>query len=482
MAVLSAVALAIFSYDSASFRRRVVEDTAVLAKMLEVSCAQAVVFSDPEGAGEALATLRAQPQVVGAAVYGEDGKVFAFYGRERSGFAPPAREADGHRFERDHLVLFRTMSFGQKQVGSVHILVDLSALAARQKDYARILTLLMAAAFAFAFLLSSRLQRLISQPILDLIQVERTVSDRKDYSIRAVKQSSDEIGELIDGFNEMLVEVEKRDAFLQEKGEQLREKNEQILDSIRYAQHIQESVLPLPQVLAANLPEHFVIFKPCHIVSGDFYWCHKGHGKVFLAVVDCTGHGVPGAFMSMIGGSLLRSIIVERGVTDPAVILDELNGAVQETLQQTAERLGAQDGMDACLCVFDLATGAVTFAGAKRPLYVVRGSGGSTELVELAGDRASIGGRQRQGGRPFTSQPIPVSPGDMLYLTSDGYIDQNGEAGKRFGSERFKALLKDIAGWDPAAQAERLSSVLEAHQGEGKQRDDITIIGVRIQA
>ena len=479
--VLLAVALAIFWYDSRAFRRSMIEDTTVLARMLEVSCAEKVVFDDPEGAKEALATLRAQSQVVGAAVFARDGRVFATYTRTGvTGFAPPVeRPASGHAFEAGHLALAHAMEYGRKEVGSVFLLVDMRALDARQRDYAKILAIDLLGASLLAFLLSSRLQRLISRPILYLVGVEKTVSERKDYSIRAEKQTADEIGLLIDGFNEMLSEVEKRDAFLREKGEELRQKNEQILDSIRYAQHIQESILPLPEHLAAALPQHFVVFRPCHIVSGDFYWCHRGHGRVFLAVVDCTGHGVPGAFMSMIGGSLLRGIVVERGITDPAVILERLNAAVRETLQQNVERLTAQDGMDVCLCVIEEESGTVEFAGAKRPLYIARTDAG-TPLVEVKGDRASIGGRQREERRAFTRRRLPVGPGDMLYLTTDGFADQNGTTGKRFGAERFKALLGAVAGGPPEEQREAILRELDAHQGTERQRDDITIVGVRL--
>ncbi|MCG3192778.1 MAG: SpoIIE family protein phosphatase [Thermoanaerobaculia bacterium] len=488
VAVLVAVAAAIFTYDSVSFRRRMVRDTIVLANMLEVSCAQAVVFDDPRSAEEALSTLKAQSQVVAAAVYGKEGNVFATYMRSGlTGWEPPKVERSGHRFEKDHLALFKTMEFGRKEVGSVYLFLDMTALAARKADYAKILTVDLLAAILLAFFLSSKLQHLISGPILRLVGVTKEVSEKKDYSLRAQKETSDEIGLLMDGFNHMLVEVEKRDVDLQDKneklreqGEELRQKNEQILDSIRYAQHIQASILPLPEYLSAALPDHFVIFRPCHIVSGDFYWCHRSNGRVFLAVVDCTGHGVPGAFMSMIGGSLLRGVVVEKGLTDPAKILEHLNTGVRETLQQTVEHLGAQDGMDVCLCVVDEESGSVSFAGAKRPLYVVKVKGDAEpELVELKGDRSSIGGRGET--RSYSTKIVETAPGDMIYLTTDGYSDQNGTTGKRFGAEPFKTLLRSIAKGPAADQRQRLELALDTHQGTEKQRDDITVVGVRIQ-
>jgi serine phosphatase RsbU (regulator of sigma subunit) len=480
--VLLAVAAAIFTYDSVTFRQALVAETNVLAQMLEVSCAQAVVFGDQEGAEEALSTLRAQGQVVAAAVYGRSGEVFAKYVRQGAGdWRPPPRQPAGHRFEGDRLSLFHSMEYGRKEVGAVHVLLEMGALRDRQRAYAKLLSVTLLAAFLLAFLLSSRLQQLISRPILYLVGVERRVTEGEDYSIRAEKQTEDEIGLLIDGFNAMLSEVEKRDASLRERGEELRQKNEQILDSIRYAQHIQESILPPAELLSAALPEHFVVFRPCHIVSGDFYWCHRAGGRTFLAVVDCTGHGVPGAFMSMIGGSLLRGIVVERGVSDPAAILALLDSGVRETLQQDRDGVGSQDGMDVCLCVLDEGTGSVSFAGAKRPLYVVRANGSPEgALVEVKGDRAAVGGRHRGEAVSFTARSVDAFPGDMLYLTTDGYSDQNGDDGRRFGAERFKALLRSIAPMPPTTQQATLVSDLVAHQGSERQRDDITIVGVRL--
>jgi serine phosphatase RsbU (regulator of sigma subunit) len=137
--------------------------------------------------------------------------------------------------------------------------------------------------------------------------------------------------------------------------------------------------------------------------------------------------------------------------------------------------------MDACLCVFDETSGEVNFAGAKRPIYLVRAQDGSeSELIEIKGDRSSIGGRQREAHRVYTARPLDVVPGDMLYLTTDGFGDQSNPSGKKFGSERLKGLLRTIASKEPSAQQLELESELDKHQGEEKQRDDITIVGVRI--
>ncbi|MCK4766428.1 MAG: response regulator [Candidatus Aminicenantes bacterium] len=270
--------------------------------------------------------------------------------------------------------------------------------------------------------------------------------------------------------------------------EALKEKNEQITASIYYAERIQGAILPLHERIDSALAENFIIFKPKDIVSGDFYWFEQFTGKIVIAVVDCTGHGVPGAFMSMIGSTLLNKIVIEQKVLDPAQILERLDIEVRKVLKQDQTNSEVNEGMDVCLCLIEKEKSRLTFAGAMRPLYIMReqtsnGQSGVEEdskLIEIKGDMWSIGGKQRKKESKFTNKEIAFSPGDMIYLTSDGYMHQNNSENKKIGSSGFKNILEDIAGLEIDKQKGIILKKLAEHQGEENQRDDILLIGVRL--
>lgn len=254
--------------------------------------------------------------------------------------------------------------------------------------------------------------------------------------------------------------------------------NRSILDSIRYAERIQRAILPNEQVLSARFPESFVLYRPKDIVSGDFYWFRSSEKQSILAVADCTGHGVPGAFMSMIGSILMEEVINQTHAHDPAIILQELHRGIRYALQQ--QQKTNEDGMDVCLCMFEEngqpGKTLVKFAGAKRPLFVVSNG----EVQQIGGDRKSIGGRQVEPVRQFTPQQFWLNKGDTIYLTTDGFADQNNPRNEKFGVDRFRELLASVASLPLPEQKHTLEVTLDTYQKGRPQRDDITVIGVRI--
>ncbi len=261
---------------------------------------------------------------------------------------------------------------------------------------------------------------------------------------------------------------------------EIEDKNKNITASIRYAKTIQQAILPSDKSLQNALHEYFTIYKPKDIVSGDFYWfVHKpDENRKFIAAVDCTGHGVPGAFMSMIGHSLLDEIVNADRIYEPAKILENLNIRVREALKQ--DQKANDDGMDVCLCMMediDNQSVKVTFTGAKRPLYYIPKATG--KLAFLKGDLKSVGGLSLKQ-RPFTNQEIILTKGDALYLTSDGLADQSGTNNDKFGTLRFTNLLEINAHLPMLEQKEILETELRNHQQDTEQQDDIMVIGVRI--
>lgn len=261
-----------------------------------------------------------------------------------------------------------------------------------------------------------------------------------------------------------------------ERTRELAQKNEDITDSIQYAKRIQEAILPTRENIFRHLPESFILYKPKDIVSGDFYWFFKKDNKKIIAAVDCTGHGVPGAFMSMIGHNLLNQIVIEKGITNPAEILSQLNNGVQEALKQKGTEGETMDGMDVALCTIDEQQDEFEFAGAFRPLYLIR----NKNLEKIEGSKFPIGGGQHETVREFQCYKRKIIKGDMIYMFSDGFADQfGGLKGKKFMTKRFQENLLQIHDKRPVDQEILLEAKITEWRGSFEQVDDILVIGIR---
>jgi ligand-binding sensor domain-containing protein/serine phosphatase RsbU (regulator of sigma subunit) len=262
--------------------------------------------------------------------------------------------------------------------------------------------------------------------------------------------------------------VKERTIALSEANMELAMKNKDILDSITYAKRIQLSILP-PDIPFDNV---FILFKPKDIVSGDFYWITSAGGKEFLAAVDCTGHGVPGAFMSFIGYTSLNKIVIEQGIYQPATILNRLNEEVAHTLHQKGEDI-VNDGMDIALIAYDPATNQLDYAGAFNPLVLIR----KGEILETKADRFAIG-RATGKDKQFTNHTVQLEKNDAVYLYSDGYGDQfGGPEGKKFKTSNLKELFVSIQDKSMDKQREVLDSTIEKWRQGHEQIDDILVMG-----
>lgn len=253
--------------------------------------------------------------------------------------------------------------------------------------------------------------------------------------------------------------------------------NRQITKSISYAETIQKAILPSKKLIKEVLPESFVIYRPKDIVSGDFYWLSKHENKALVGVIDCTGHGVPGAFMSLVASNILGEIINQKGILQPNIILQELHNGVVKKLNQ---REGANnDGMDLTLCLIEKMPNnqtQLTFAGVKQNLYIVR----DKELIELTGNRRSIGGGKRDDDRSYMQEEITLQKNDTVFLATDGYADQANRERKSFSKKKFRELLVEVGDLSAKEQMKILEVRLAQHQQEIEQRDDITVFGFKI--
>lgn len=260
---------------------------------------------------------------------------------------------------------------------------------------------------------------------------------------------------------------------IQAQADELRAKNEHITSSIYYAKQIQQAILPPIDAIQQVFPESFVFYQPKDIVSGDFYFfTKKTNGAIYLSAADCTGHGVPGALMSMISTTLLNEAINIKSVTDPAEILCNVEAGLLAAFKQDGS---SSDGMDLALCRHQIGTNRIQFAGAYRPLMIVR----KGELIEIKANRFSIGG-ERKEGQQFLMQEVELEKDDMVYMFSDGYPDQiGGPDEKKYMIKHFKSLLTQIAPLSIQEQEQELMNVLDQWKGNSSQVDDIIVLGFR---
>lgn len=279
--------------------------------------------------------------------------------------------------------------------------------------------------------------------------------------------------------NRILREKELASSEISRQKELISRRNKNIEDSMKYAQRIQSSMLTNSKVFKQHLPHSFILHKPKEIVSGDFYWISEVDNKIFVAAADCTGHGIPGAFMSIIGFELFRKIINFQGVRDPGEILDTLNQNFQEIFG-SGEDIALRDGMDLAFCVINKREMRMDFAGAFNPVYIIR----DNKLKEIKGDRLSVGADNdpldMKIVQKFTSHKIKLYKDDMIYLFTDGYADQfGGPESKKYKFRRFRHTLLTIHKLSLESQKVYLEQAIEEWRGKIEQIDDILVIGIK---
>ncbi len=290
------------------------------------------------------------------------------------------------------------------------------------------------------------------------------------YMSNIIKKQHKQIQKSQNKLKETFSELE----FINEK---LESYNTKMVESIRYAEMIQRSLLPGIDRMKTQTPDSFVIWMPKDIVGGDIFYTYKYDGGFIVAILDCTGHGVPGAFLTMIAYTEMRKIIMADNCMEPSEILSRLNASIRTTLHHDDPESISEDGLDAAVCNVNINNLSLTFSGARIPLFYVRGG----EIDVIKGDKESIGYKDSNTAYKFSSHIIAIEPSDCFYFCTDGYTDQlGGEKNIRFGKKRFKNMLCEINHEAFDRQREILLHKLFAYKGENEQQDDITAIGFRI--
>jgi two-component system, sensor histidine kinase LadS len=287
---------------------------------------------------------------------------------------------------------------------------------------------------------------------------------------RKVKERTIALRETNEELNQSLDKIKKQSQLLHVK-------NKKITDSIRYASFIQNALLPIEENIKKTLPQSFILLLPRDIVSGDFYWFSKQEEKILIGALDCTGHGVPGALMSMIGSNILKTIVEQEKVTDPGKILRSLDEDIEYSLNQKETK--NKDGMDAAICSIELKKKLIHFAGAHNPLIYFQDG----KMFEIKGDRKTIGGDFATDDRKdFKTHTVSFEKPTMCYLFSDGFQDQfGGKDGKKLMPANLRNMLKKIHTEDVSRQKDLLETYFNDWKGEHEQVDDVLVIGFRLK-
>jgi serine phosphatase RsbU (regulator of sigma subunit) len=321
-----------------------------------------------------------------------------------------------------------------------------------------------------------------------IISITSAMRNRKSSSIFAItnepstllafpKEKTNEwMGKYASWRNFTIELYENRLYELLDNHQTVKKQKSSILESIRYAQRIQNAVLPPDDLVQSMLPEHFILYKPRDIVSGDYYWMTQIGSKTIVVVADCTGHGVPGAFMSMLGITLLNQTVKNHDILHANEILDELRDNIILSLRQDSTQAATKDGMDMSLLIFDFDKNELEFAGANNPLYVIR----NNELIVLEADKMPVG-IYMGDGRNFNRREFKIEKSDRFYAFSDGYVDQfGGIQNKKFLRKNFADLLLKIHQKPMTEQKEILEQTVDSWRGKQEQIDDILVLGLQV--
>ncbi len=392
------------------------------------------------------------------------------------------------------------LQHGDEEIGTFHVAITRESIRATAiSSVLQIVTITVLILGAIALVSFIVVNRVVARPLAKIEDIAgRIAQGELDTPVKA--ETNDELGSLATSLDSMRMSlvrhvhdlkeanqtlearVEERTADLVAANEELQSANRLIVDSIRYASRIQEAVLPSPTVLGDMAENHFLLWEPRDMVGGDFVWFDRTENREVIIVGDCTGHGVPGAFMTLIAGTMLDRIFARAKLETPSNVLRELNAGLKNILGQDHREKASvtdeltDDGLDAGICIIDRKAAKLCFAGAHISLW----KAGDGLIEEIKGDRFGLGYRRTPKDARFVEHEVDLMPGHSFYLTTDGLIDQVGGPKRlSFGRRRFKMALSEHLDADMRTQGEALRAVFETYQGGETRRDDVTVLGIQ---
>lgn len=451
-------ALAIHDYTEV--QKEIVADADVLAGVIGENAASSIVFNDPQTATSTLAALRAQPDVVGAFLFDREGKLFASYGRTP---APRVVPADGMQRAGESVTVTRPVRFNDARVGTVHVRNSLDVLEQRRIQYLYVAAGVLGVATLVALILSSLFQRAISRPLLKLLDVEKRVSREKNYELRAEKEANDEVGMLIDGFNEMIAEIRLRDAEIEERHRQ----------EMALARSIQTSVLPRTFELAGF--DISAIMMPAEEVGGDFYefrpMTDDNGGGAWIGVGDVTGHGVTSGLIMMMAQSMFTMLCEQtNGYVPPSKFVTLLNRAMYYNLRS---RLAQDKFMTMVVAKIDR-NGNMIYAGAHTDLLIYRRATGKVDRIATEGLWL---GMTDDIAAATTDRSLTLAHGDIALFHTDGVTEARDASGECFDLDRLEDRLAKLNGEPASGIVARIAD--EAWRWAGRPKDDVSLLAIK---
>lgn len=449
-------------YDRVAFRDEVLHDVDTLAGIIGENASSSVAFNDRRSAQDMLAPLRAQPQITGAAIFDGKGTLFATYTRARDGDKAGPLPHDGSWADAQHIGVTKPVLFNGARVGTVTVRSDLSELAVRRTRTLQIAGGIYVGAAVLALLLASLFQRAITRPIHRLLRAEKRVSREKDYTLRVEKEANDEIGLLIDGFNEMLSEIRARDAEILAKHDQ----------EMALARSIQTSVLPR----TFELPGYDIsaIMMPAEEVGGDFYEFRRNNGGAWIGIGDVTGHGVTSGLIMMMAQSMFMMLCEENGQNghykSPAKFISLLNRAMFYNLKS---RLGQEKFMTMVVARVE-DNGQIVYAGAHTDLLIYRSSSGNVERLPTDGLWLGIADDIEH---LTTDRTVTLKSGDIALLHTDGVTESRNTTGECYDIERLTDQLRNLH--DKPAATIVTTIAAAAWKWAGTPKDDVSLMAVK---
>ena len=450
-------------YDRKTFREEAQADVNVLAGVIGENASSSLVFNDPETARSTLGALRAQPHITAGFLFDRDGRLFASYMTPHAGSLPQRAPADGMHIDERNLDATRPVTFNNARVGTIFLRSDLSELRERRTRYLILAAIILGAAWLVAFLMSSMFQRAISKPILSLLNVAKRVSREKNYALRAEKSSDDEVGKLIDGFNDMLGEIRTRDAEIQERHRQ----------EMALARSIQTSVLPR----SFELPGFDIsaIMMPAEEVGGDFYEfravAESMGGGAWIGIGDVTGHGVTSGLIMMMAQSMFTMLCEQsNGHISPAKFITLLNRAMYYNLRS---RLAQDRFMTLVVAKLDR-DGKMVYAGAHTDLLIYRAA--TRNVERLATDGLWLGITE-DIAHVTNDRSVNLARGDVALFHTDGVTEARNMAGECFDLDRLTNYLRDL---HDAPATDIVTKIAHAAWNwAGTPKDDVSLLALK---